>query len=44
VGYNAFGKPMVSLNVYDDHGKLHLIPDSPLPICVDTVASDLILL
>lgn len=44
VGYNAFGKPMVSLHVFDDQGKLHLIKGSLIPAYVDFCASDLVLL
>lgn len=44
VGHNAFGVPMVSLHVYDDQGKLHLIKGSHLPHYVDFAANDLILL
>lgn len=44
VGWNAFGTPTVSLHVYDDAGRLHLVKGSMIPASVDTVASDLMLL
>jgi hypothetical protein len=44
VGYNAFGKPMVSLHVYDDKGLLHKDKGSMIPAYVDFCASDLVLL
>lgn len=44
VGWNAFGKPMVSLHLYSEDGRMYMIPETVIPTYVDFCATELTLL